>query len=470
MSGVLEEVGAEVDRVVHPVADLLRRFDVNGPRYTSYPTANLFQPGDWQNEYLNTLHAVGSRPLALYVHVPFCARICYYCACNRIHTGNRTHAETYVDYLCREISLLGAHLPDSGAVQQLHFGGGTPTFLDDSQMQRIFDQLGRSFTLCAAPYRDYSIEVDPRGVSAERISRLAALGFNRLSVGVQDFNPAVQAAINRLQSEEETAEVVAAARAHGMQSVNFDLIYGLPRQTPAGFSKTLDRVTALQPDRLSIYSYAHLPQRFKAQRQIAADELPDAAGKLELLSLAVEKLEDQGYVYVGMDHFARPGDSLVKAMRSGTLHRSFMGYTSHADCQLLGLGVSAIGQTGRLYVQNHKDLPSYYASLDTHNFPLERGCRLNGDDQLRRYVIQSLMCKFKLNFAEFSRLSGQAFAEYFRLELPRIQQLADAGLLSLNSAGMRVTEQGRYLIRNVCMVFDGYLTQQAQTDNFSRAI
>ncbi|MEM9622829.1 MAG: oxygen-independent coproporphyrinogen III oxidase, partial [Pseudomonadota bacterium] len=371
------------------LSELISRYNVNGPRYTSYPTANLFQSGDWQTAYMNALHDLGHQNLALYVHVPFCPKICYYCACNRIHTGNLERAQRYTNYLRREISLLAAHIGTNGRsagaanVEQLHFGGGTPTFLSDDQFAELFVQLATSFNLSRSATRDFSIELDPRGLPPERLALLAGLGFNRLSIGVQDFDPQVQAAVNRLQSEQETAEVVTAARRHGFRSISFDLIYGLPQQTVAGFATTLQRVLQLEPDRLSIYSYAHLPERFKSQRQIDAAHLPSADTKLQLLNLAVEVLEEAGFVYVGMDHFAKPSDSLVAAMKNRTLHRNFMGYSSHGDCQLLGLGASSIGQTGSLYVQNVKDLDSYYRALDAHQFPLERGYQLEFDDQIR---------------------------------------------------------------------------------------
>ena len=450
-------------------SELIRRYNVNGPRYTSYPTANQFREDDFHSAYAQALAELpGDAPLSLYVHVPFCNTICYYCACNKINTANHQLAEEYLDHLIAEMALQAALAPPQHTVEQLHFGGGTPTFLDDAQLARVFTALNHRFNLTTSDQRDYGIEIDPRKLPPERIEGLARLGFNRMSIGIQDFDPAVQEAVNRIQTEEETHNIVAAARANGFRSISFDLIYGLPRQTVRGFRRTLERVVGLDPDRLSIYSYAHLPQRFKTQRQIDAKELPSAERKLELLEDAINFLTGAGYAYVGMDHFAKPTDALIEAQEKQGLQRNFQGYSTHGHCSLIGMGVSAISSVGRVYCQNAKQLDAYYGAIDADKLAIERGYTLNDDDALRRDVIQSLMCAFELDLNAFARRYHIEFKDCFAAKWPVLEGMAEQGLLEILADRIRVTPAGRFLIRNICMVFDAYLAPQ--TTGFSKAI
>ncbi|MGD8415859.1 MAG: oxygen-independent coproporphyrinogen III oxidase [Pseudomonadales bacterium] len=449
--------------------DLIRAYDVNGPRYTSYPTANLFA----EDLSTNTLQAaLGTLPkdaaLSLYVHVPFCATVCYYCACNRIITNNRRHAIRYLDYLFREVALLAPHLPGAHTVEQLHFGGGTPTYLSDDQLLALFGELSRQFHLDGSGSRDFSIEIDPRTVDPARIAFLTGLGINRMSLGIQDFDPDVQLAVNRLQSEADTRAIMDAARANGVASISVDLIYGLPLQNVERFGRTLERVIALRPDRISLYSYAHLPARFKTQRQIHAEDLPNAAQKLKLLELAVETLTGAGYVHIGMDHFARPEDELVRASLQGGLHRNFQGYTTHGHCELIGLGVSAISSVGNLYCQNAKSIDDYAAAIDAGRLPLERGLLLSRDDEMVRALIGELMCSFELDIPRFEAEWHVRLDEAFPEARARLSRLEADGLVRVSDRRLTVTEAGRYLIRNIAMVFDRYLPPT--TTGFSRAI
>ncbi len=452
-------------------ADLVRRYDVNGPRYTSYPTANLFSESFQASsleDALKRLAAKESAPLSLYLHVPFCATVCYYCACNRIITNNRRHAEGYLERLLREIAMVSERLPGTHRVEQLHFGGGTPTYLSDAQLEEVFTSLGRRFALADGPQSDFSIEIDPRTVDPQRIRFLTELGINRMSLGIQDFDPAVQAAVNRIQSVEDTRAIMEAARDNGVRSLSVDLIYGLPRQTPASFARTLEIVLDLAPDRISLYSYAHLPERFKTQRQINVVDLPAAATKLELLELAIDALCETDYVYIGMDHFARHGDSLVAAQREGSLHRNFQGYTTHRHCDLIGLGVSAISSVDGVYAQNAKDLKAYQAAVDAGRLPVERGVVLTAEDRIRRDLIVELMCHFRIDTAAFSARHGIDFHSHFARELETLETMAAEGLLELRPSAIQVTPRGRFLIRNICMAFDAYLAPN--TTGFSKAI
>jgi oxygen-independent coproporphyrinogen-3 oxidase len=389
-------------------ADLLRRYDRPGPRYTSYPTAPHFHAGFGETELRDAAAASNGDPiprrLSLYVHVPFCTSPCFYCGCNRIITRDKSRSEGYLARLYREISLAAQLFDRDREVIQLHFGGGTPNFLSPSQLREVVDTLRRQFHFSDAADQDISIELDPRFVTSEDVAELARTGFNRASLGVQDFDPAVQAAVNRIQSVEETRTVVDACRANGFRSVNIDLIYGLPKQSIEGFARTLDTVIAMRPDRLAVYSYAHLPELFRPQRQVMAEDLPDAETKLGLLQLAVETLTAAGYVYIGMDHFALPDDDLAQAQARGGLHRNFMGYTTHADSDLIGLGVSAISHIGDSYSQNPRDLPNWEIALDEGRLPVFRGMHLSEDDQLRADLIQQLMCQGEIPIASLERL------------------------------------------------------------------
>jgi oxygen-independent coproporphyrinogen-3 oxidase len=452
--------------------DLIRKYDGSGPRYTSYPTADRFHAGFAAADYVDALaarnQAKASHPLSLYVHLPFCNTICYYCACNKIITANHGRAAKYVRYLGREIDIVSALVEGDRSVQQLHWGGGTPTFLAHHEMATLMRMLRGAFAF--GDDTEISIEVDPRKVEARTIAFLRELGFNRLSLGIQDFDPAVQKAVNRIQSEDETRTVFEAARAYGFESINADLIYGLPRQTVTGFSTTLDRVVGLSPDRIALYGYAHVPHLFKAQRQIVVHELPDAETKLTILKTAIDRLTRAGYVYIGMDHFARPDDELAVALRQRTLHRNFQGYSTRPDCDLLAFGVSAIGKLGTSYVQNVKSLDEYYAALDEHRLPVMRGIALDADDVIRRDVIQTLMCEFSLDYASVEHKHGLRFADYFAPELTALQALAADGLVALLPSGLSVTPRGRLLVRIVAMAFDRHLRDARAHASYSRVI
>ncbi|QIL20304.1 oxygen-independent coproporphyrinogen III oxidase [Thermomonas sp. HDW16] len=454
-------------------ADLLRRYDRPGPRYTSYPTAPQFQNGFGETELRAVAAASNEEPiprrLSLYVHVPFCASPCFYCGCNRIITRDTARGEAYLVRLFREIALTAPLFDRDREVIQLHFGGGTPNFLSPVQLREVVDTLRSHFRFSDARDRDISIELDPRFVDADGIAALARIGFNRASFGVQDFDPLVQEAVNRIQSVEETRVVVDACRTHGFRSVNVDLIYGLPKQNIDGFSRTLDTVVAMRPDRIAVYGYAHMPHLFKPQKQIVEADLPDAETRLALLQRAIERLGDAGYVYIGMDHFALPDDELALARERGSLHRNFMGYTTHADSDLVGLGVSAISHIGDSFSQNPRDLPSWQAALDEGRLPVFRGMRLDTDDQLRADLIQQLMCSGEVSFAALERRYDIDFAQYFADSLDKLRPLVEDGLVRIENARIAVTSRGRLLLRNIAMCFDRYLDQPA-TPRFSRAI
>ena len=452
--------------------DLIRRLDKNGPRYTSYPTADRFADTFDAASYAHWLarREVGgiSRPLSLYIHIPFCNTLCFYCACNKVITKDKSKAAVYVDYLIREMQMQASLLGDVQVVEQLHFGGGTPTFLSDEEMRRVMAAIRKNFRLIDDG--EYSIEIDPRKVGMDTIALLGEEGFNRISLGVQDFDAAVQRAVNRIQSEEETLRVIQAARANGFKSVSIDLIYGLPRQTIDGFGVTLDRVIAADPDRLSIYNYAHMPTIFKPQRRINEEDLPAPEVKLDILSMAVEKLTSAGYVYIGMDHFAKPEDELAIAQRQGRLHRNFQGYSTHSDCDLVALGVSSIGKIGPTYSQNHRDLEGYYGALDQDQLPIMRCMELNADDLVRRAIIQALMCHFEIAKSSFNIGYLIDFDSYFATELEELLEYEREGLLEMDKDWIGVTPKGRMLIRNICMVFDRYLRTRTEHARYSKVI
>ncbi len=448
--------------------ELVSRYNVSGARYTSYPTANVFHDCTSQ-AYMSEVQSLQpGTALSLYLHVPFCSTICYYCACNKINTGNHKHADTYVDHLVREMSLQAGLLNDRHPVEQMHFGGGTPTFLNDAQFARVFEGLHANFSLIDDPDRDYSIEIDPRRLPPERIATLAKFGLNRMSVGVQDFDPTVQEAVNRIQSEAETADVIHTARALGFRSINVDLIYGLPLQNHRGFARTLDRILALDPDRISLYNYAHLPERFKTQRQIRSADLPSASAKLDLLAMAVERFGLAGYEYVGMDHFAKPTDSLFTARKAGTLHRNFQGYTTHGHCALMALGVSAISKVGKAYAQNAKTLDAYYEAILAGRLATDRGYVMTADDDIAADVIQKIMCDLNVDIDQFNRCHGIDFWQYFEHAWESLSQMAEEGLIDLQRRRIEVTAAGRFLVRNICMVFDAHLSLNHQ--GFSKTV
>ncbi len=453
----------------HFDADLIRAYDVNGPRYTSYPTANLFSEDLPEGALFQALAGLDeTAPLSLYVHLPFCATVCYYCACNKIITNNRKHAVTYLESLYREMAMIAPRLPGEHRIEQLHFGGGTPTYLNDEQFTELFRQLRAHFNLLESGERDFSIEIDPRTVTPARMAFLTRLGINRVSLGIQDFDPDVQLAVNRLQSEEDTAAILDAAREHGVKSVSVDLIYGLPLQNVTRFRRTLERIVGLSPDRISLYSYAHLPGRFKTQKQIRTEDLPSAETKLLLLQLAVESLTDAGYVHVGMDHFARPEDELVRAQRHGGLHRNFQGYTTHGHCDLIGLGISSISSIGNLYCQNAKTLDAYTSAIGAGRPAVDRGLLLSEDDRMVRSLISTLMCHFELDIPAFEARWAVSLEKAFPDAWGRLRTLEEDGLVVREPAKLTVTDKGRYLIRNVAMIFDRYLPPQ--TSGFSKAI
>jgi oxygen-independent coproporphyrinogen III oxidase len=454
--------------------DLLTRFDVPGPRYTSYPTADRFVEAFGETDYLQALDqrassAIGKvTPLSLYVHIPFCESLCYYCACNKIITKHKDRAETYLRYLTREVELHTAHLGMGQSVSQLHLGGGTPTFLSDDELRELMHMLRRHFEL--VPGGEYSVEVDPRTVDEKRLAVLAELGFNRLSFGVQDFDPAVQKAVHRVQPAQQVFDLVAAARRLGFESVNVDLIYGLPLQTPESFERTLAQVNELRPDRIALYAYAHLPERFKPQRRIHAAELPSGGAKVAMLSRSLDAFTDAGYVYIGMDHFALPGDALAVAKRQGRLHRNFQGYSTQADCDLIALGVSSIGRVGATYSQNAKTMEEYCDLLDQGHLPVVRGLALTRDDLIRRAVIMALMCQGQLQFESINLAWLVDFKKYFANELTQLEAMQAQGLVQLSDTSIQVTAMGWFFVRGVAMVFDRYLQADRNRTRFSKII
>jgi oxygen-independent coproporphyrinogen-3 oxidase len=450
--------------------ELIGRYDRSAPRYTSYPPATVFHEGftehDYRREALASNQVPAPAPLSLYFHIPFCDTVCYYCACNKIITNNRKRAVPYVTALERELALQAALFDDRRTVEQLHWGGGTPTFLSPEQMSVLMTATRRHFPLRDDDGGEYSIEIDPRTVSADYMHTLRELGFNRVSFGVQDFDPVVQKAVNRIQSEEQTLAIIEASRREGFHSISVDLIYGLPHQSVASFSRTLDRVIAARPDRLAVFNYAHLPQRFKTQRQIDATTLPEPAEKLRILALTIEKLQHAGYVYIGMDHFALPEDELAVALDDGTLQRNFQGFSSHADCDLIGIGITSIGKLASCYPQNVRSPDEYYARIEDGRLPVFRGVLLSADDQLRRRVISELICHGRIE----KQALEKDFDRYFATELEALKQMEQDGLVRVDDDSIQVLAPGRLLIRNVCAVFDGYFQPQSNDNRFSRAI
>lgn len=451
---------------------LLQRFDVSGPRYTSYPTADRFVEAFTAADYAQALgqrsEQPSALPLSIYVHVPFCASLCYYCACNKIITRHHERGAQYLTYLEREADLHVARLGRGQAVSQLHLGGGTPTFLSDAQLARLMASLRARFTL--VPGGEYSIEIDPRTVDAQRLQALYALGFNRVSFGVQDFDAEVQKAVHRIQPAEQVFALVDEARRIGFESINIDLIYGLPRQTRESFARTLAQVAQLRPDRIALYAYAHLPERFKPQRRIVAADLPAGASKLAMLAAALDAFEAEGYVYVGMDHFALPDDALAVAKRQGRLHRNFQGYSTQPECDLIGLGVSAIGRVGATYSQNAKTEAEWVDLIDQGQLPVTRGLAVSRDDLARRAVIMALMCQGQVLFESIELAWMLDFPSYFASELAQLDALAQDGLVRVDAQGIQVTAQGWYFVRAVAMVFDRYLQSDRSRAKFSRIL
>ncbi|SEJ04285.1 oxygen-independent coproporphyrinogen III oxidase [Frateuria terrea] len=462
--------------IVAPAFDpvLIERYDTAGPRYTSYPTAPQFHAAFGETALREAIRASNEepipRPLSLYVHVPFCMSPCFYCGCNRVITRDTAKADRYLERLYREIELTAALFDRDRPVRQLHFGGGTPNFLDLPRMRELMESLARHFGFSRDAAREFGIEIDPRFADGAYVRALGNLGFNRLSVGIQDFDPAVQQAVNRIQSVAQTREVIEAARTAGFASASVDLIYGLPKQTLAGFDCTLGEVIALAPDRVAVYGYAHLPDLFKAQQHIEVADLPDPATRLALFGRALERLGAAGYVYIGMDHFARVDDELARAQREGTLQRNFQGYSTHGECDIVGLGVSAIGRIGDTYSQNARDLTGYYAALDAGRLPVARGLQLDEDDLIRRALIGELMCHGEVDTRLFGARHRLLFDEYFAAELGRLRVLVDDGLVTREGRMIRVTPRGRLLLRSIAMCFDAYLYASEAPKRFSRTI
>lgn len=453
---------------------LLSKYDVPGPRYTSYPTADRFVEAFTEQDHIRALQdrraGLGPRgqALSVYVHVPFCASLCYYCACNKIITKHTERSAEYLRLLELEIKLQVRHLGPGHAVSQLHLGGGTPTFFSDAELKQLMDVLRSHFNW--VPGGEYSIEIDPRTVNRQRLLALHQLGFNRLSFGVQDFDPQVQKAVHRIQPAEQTFALTQAAREIGFESVNVDLIYGLPLQTEPGFQRTIEQVQRLQPDRIALYAYAHLPERFKSQRRIHVQQLPAASVKVAMLSAAMRQLMQAGYVYIGMDHFALPQDALAVAKRQGRLHRNFQGYSTQPDCDLIALGVSSIGRVGATYSQNAKTLEEYADALLQGRLPIVRGLALSRDDLARRSIIMALMCQGRVDFESIEVAHLLSFAQAYASELEQMKALQDQGLVVVDEAGIAVTELGWFFVRAVAMVFDRHLQSDRNRVRFSKII
>ena len=453
--------------------DLIRRYDTFGPRYTSYPTAVQFTSEFNLEDYLGGVKHSNEdpipSPLSLYLHIPFCDTICYYCGCSKVITKDKSKATHYIDLLKQEIKLQGALFAKDRIVTQIHWGGGTPTFLNDKEIYEIIECIRDNFNVPAGNEVEFGIEADPRTVDLQRLKNLNSLGFNRISFGVQDFDSSVQQAVNRVQSNEQIKQHIIDSRKLHYQSINIDLMYGLPKQSVHSFSKTLDTTIELNPDRIAIYNYAHLPEMFKPQRRINEDELPSAEEKLNILQLCIDKLQNAGYVYIGMDHFAKASDDLVKAQREGSLHRNFQGYSTHADCDMIAMGVTAISRIGDNYSQNVRTIDEYESYLKQNKIPVFRGIELENDDILRREIINQLMCNNSLDIKKLEKKWGINFKKYFESSMENLQKMADDGLLNIEKTKITVTTSGRLLARSICMQFDRYL-QEKNNNRFSRVI
>jgi len=439
---------------------LIHKYNISGPRYTSYPTAPQFDANISKLSLIEKMLLPSNKPLSLYFHVPYCAKLCYYCACNKVITSDYQKGDEYLELLIEEVRLKSLMVNEDREVQQLHFGGGTPTFLSIKAFTRLINYIKQHFNLLADDKGEYSIEVDPREISREKLVALRELGFNRLSFGIQDFNKRVQTTINRIQSYQLIDDLMAASRELSYQSINFDLIYGLPYQTVETFTETLDQVIELNPDRISVFNYAHIPRRFASQKLIPEDQLPDGDTKLAILKLCIDKLTEAGYQYIGMDHFAKPTDSLAMAQNQGELKRNFQGYTTHANCDLLAFGTSAISQIGHTYVQNHTATKDYRKSIESGQLAIMKGYVSNRDDQIRHNVIMSLICNFELDTSEVESEFDIVFKNYFKSELTELLKLEKDGIIELTNGphlNIRVTDSGRLLIRCICMTFDKYL-------------
>jgi len=473
MNTATETIAPNLDSIMPGVStETLKKYDVSGPRYTSYPTADRFVEAFTQDAYMLALEQrraiAATQPLSIYVHIPFCESLCFFCACNKIVTKHHERSAEYLRYLNREIDLHIEHLGAGQTISQLHLGGGSPTFFSDEELAELMSMLKRNFVF--APGGEYSIEVDPRTVNEQRLKHLADLGFNRLSFGVQDFDPEVQKAVHRIQPAEQVFALVEAARRYQFESVNVDLIYGLPMQTPESFKRTLAQVVELRPNRIALYGYAHLPERFKPQRRISEYELPAAADKITMLGSALKAFIDAGYVYVGMDHFALPDDDLAIAKRQGRLHRNFQGYSTQPDCDLISLGVSAIGRVGATYSQNAKTIEEYYDHLNHGRFPVVRGLALSRDDIVRRAVIMAIMCQGALEYEAIELAYMLDFKSYFADELAALKALEKTDMLVLEEDGLQVTDTGLFFVRAVAMLFDKQLVTDRKRARFSKIL
>lgn len=447
---------------------LINKYNVSGPRYTSYPTALSFNDGYQQQDLISAINSSSSRSLSLYIHIPFCSQLCYYCGCNKVITRHQSKADLYLDYLEKEI-IAQALLFDSYQVQQLHLGGGTPTFLTTSQMSRLIALLELHFKF--APDAERGIEIDPRSLATDMLSHLRSLGFNRVSFGIQDFNDDVQLAVNRPQSADAVKSLIGEARELGFKSINADMIYGLPLQTPESFKETIEQLIALSPDRVSVFNYAHLPDRFAAQRKIKDADLPSAHDKLTMFKNTLEQMSNAGYQFIGMDHFAKTSNELAIAQNSQQLHRNFQGYTTHGDCDLLGLGVSSISQIGTAILQNQKELKHYYHAIDNQlGSAISKGMKLDNDDVIRADVIKQLICHFELNMQSIANSYQLDFKDYFASSLQALEPLIADGMVAINADLITVTARGNLFIRIICMCFDAHLQKQINATRFSRVI
>jgi len=454
--------------------ELINRYNLLGPRYTSYPAATQFSEEFGIKDYCQVIKDSNEdllpKPLSIYIHLPFCNTVCFYCACNKIITANRNRSTPYLKDLHKEINLQGPLFDNDRIVSQLHWGGGTPTFISHDQMTDLMNVTRNNFTLLDDDTGEYSIEIDPREVKTETIHLLRNLGFNRMSIGVQDFDPQVQNAVNRNQSYEQTNNVFNEARKHGFHSINIDLIYGLPKQTPRTFCNTISKIIEMNPDRIAVYNYAHLPHLFKTQRQIKDEDLPSPSEKLEILGESIQSLQDAGYVYIGMDHFAKPDDELAIAQRKGNLYRNFQGYSTNASCDVIGFGITAISKISNSYSQNIRTLDEYHGALEKNKTPLLRGYKLNNDDELRREVISKLICHFQIEYREIEDLFKIDFSDYFKKEIILLADMQKDELLIINEDAIEVLPAGRFLIRNICSVFDIYLNKEKSNNNYSKMI
>jgi len=451
---------------------LIDRYDLSGPRYTSYPTAPQFHEGFTEKDYRAAAHrSSGSgRPLSLYFHIPFCSTVCYYCGCNKVITANRKRALPYLNRMMKEIAMQAELFDHHRQVKQLHWGGGTPTYISDDEKYLLMLTIKENFNLLDDDSGEYSIEIHPGDMEVSTIACLRELGFNRLSMGIQDFDPVVQKAVNRFNSVEQVQQLVDAAHQQKFHSISMDLIYGLPHQSWQTFSKTLENIIELNPDRLSVFNYAHMPHLFKVQKQIDEAALPSAEEKLLMMERMTERLLDAGYVYIGMDHFAKPDDELAVAQREGELQRNFQGYSTHGNCDMVAFGVSSISAIDNTYVQNHKSIEHYQEAIDADQLPHARGFELSHDDLIRQEVIKQLICHFELKISEIEQQFSINFKSYFADELILLEPMIADGLVEISADTVKVTTAGRILIRRICMIFDAYLKKPSSEIRYSKII